>query len=290
MKLYFQRVPFAFRLTKRLSSFLKLCLVCSLLYPLALQASVISAIAAPVKFKLPPPPADRGGAGNRGGAASRNFTCETVAQPLTALVPEYQTPLKIQGRTILATKVWGLTATARPTFWFYVPYRSSAITAIDFHLRDESSSSNKTIYKTSVTPAQLPGIISVNLPETIAPLQINKPYHWFFKIRMSCSINESDFAEGWVQRVSLNDGLSNQLKQATPARQAALYAENGLWHDALTTIAELRAATSQTPTLTEEWTSLLKAVGLEPLATQPIAKPAAKNLRKQSVVKGTLVH
>ena len=97
-------------------------------YPIIFQMS-LTAIAAPIKLKLPPPPS-RGIAGNRSAAASRD-TCPTVAQPLTALVPEYRSPQP--------NRVWGLTGMERPTFWFYIPYPKSSIASISFTLQDESN-------------------------------------------------------------------------------------------------------------------------------------------------------
>ena len=75
---------------------------------------------------------------------------------------------------------------------------------------------------------------------------------------------------GWVQRISPSLTLTSQLKQATPQQQATLYAQNGIWFDALTTLAEQRLANPQDARLSEDWNNLLKAVGLEKLTTTPL--------------------
>jgi hypothetical protein len=70
------------------------------------------------------------------------------------------------------------------------------------------------------------------------------------------------YAEGWIQRMELDRNLSKQIDQATPTDKVTLYAENGLWHDAITTLAHLRATKPQDPGLNQDWQNLLDAIGL----------------------------
>ncbi|MBW4605022.1 MAG: DUF928 domain-containing protein [Calothrix sp. FI2-JRJ7] len=235
---------------------------------LALQAKSTS-----IRFNPPPPPPDRGAPGNRGEGASRS-DCTRLALPLTALVPSYQENLSQgKGETITNTWIWGLTSVEQPSFWFYVPYHQSHIRAIEFVLQDDK---NKTIYRTPVSIPAAPGIVRVQLKDITTPLETNKQYHWFFKVRVGCNLKQPatlNYLEGWVQRVDLHSALRNQIKQALPQQQVAIYAENGIWYDALTTLAELRLANPQNAALTEEWNSLLSVIGLEKVATQTLVQP-----------------
>ncbi|MBW4565770.1 MAG: DUF928 domain-containing protein [Mojavia pulchra JT2-VF2] len=225
--------------------------------------------ATPLKFSPPPPPPDRGAVGDRGGAASRS--CSVGNQSVIALVPVYEQTLK-QGQTEVVTvnKVWGLTVSEHPTFWFFLPYNKSQINTIEFVLKDESIKPSQTLYRTTVKAPEIPGIVSVGLPATTSPLQAGKMYHWYFKMKGICDSQQpvqreyQEYVEGWVQRVNPNPRLANSLKQATPQQRVGLYAENGIWYDALTTLAELRLAKPQDTTLATDWTNLLNSVGLEP--------------------------
>ena len=235
--------------------------------------------AVPVTFSPPPPPPDRGAAGDRGGAASRG--CGVSNQSAIALVPVYKQTLK-QGQTeaVSVTKVWGLTTEEYPTFWFFVPYKKSTINSIEFVLKDESSKLSPTLYRTIVTIPETPGIISIPLSATTPSLQVDKMYHWFFKMKIICNPQQPaqrEYAEGWVQRVNLNPKLVDSPAQETPQQRVRLYAENGIWYDALTTLAELRLAKPQDPTLAVEWMNLLKSVDLENLAKQPLIKCCQAN-------------
>ncbi|MEH1940469.1 MAG: DUF928 domain-containing protein [Nostoc sp.] len=235
--------------------------------------------AIPTAFSPPPPPPDRGATGDRGGGASRG--CGVSNQSAIAIVPVYKDTLKQeQTEAVSVTKVWGLTTEEYPTFWFFVPYKKSAIYSIEFVLKEESSKLSQTIYRTIVTIPETPGIINIPLNATTPSLQVDKMYRWFFKMQIICNPQQPpqrEYVEGWVQRVNLNPKLVDSAKQATPEQRVKLYAENGIWYDALTTLAELRLAKPQDPTLTVEWMNLLKSVDLENLAKQPLVKCCQAN-------------
>jgi Domain of Unknown Function (DUF928) len=253
----------------RLTPVLTLIWISGLSTPLQavpLRTSLIAAIS-----YTPPPPPDRGAPGNRGEGASRGCSAKSGAgsQPLMALVPE-QSLSPTSAAAI--TQVWGLTSTDQPRFWFSVPYDPAEVSTIEFVLQNNQ---DQTIYRAPVPVPSTPGIISVQLPATASKLEVNQQYHWFLKVRAVCEPNQApslEYVEGWVQRTQLDPSLSDRLKQATPQQQAALYAENGIWYDALTTLAELRLAQPRDRAIAQDWTALLKAVGLENLATQPLIR------------------
>ncbi|HTL88745.1 MAG TPA: DUF928 domain-containing protein [Leptolyngbya sp.] len=231
------------------------------LLPLTLSLTLGTAInllassAAIAQFKLPTPP-NRGAAGNRRGAASRG-DCEATPERLTALVPEYAKT--VQGKK-LPSQVWGLTAAARPMLWFYQPYAKASIASLQVILRDEANRSNPVIYRASLPPAQTSGIQGVAL--TDVPLDVNKTYHWYLKLTMNCTVPEPIFAEGWVQRVPLDAPAS-----------LAVYAEKGIWYDAIATVAQSRQTNPTDPALLQDWTNLLQSIQLDSIASQPFVKP-----------------
>jgi Domain of Unknown Function (DUF928) len=206
---------------------------CLISYPVVLQMNLTTVEAAPIKLKLPPPP-PRGISGSRSAAASRD-NCPTVSQPLTALVPEY--------RSAQGNRVWGLTGVDHPTLLVYVPYSKTSIVDLSFTLQDESNPADtQIIYQNpNFAPAATPGIMRIALPKSAKPLVANKPYHWFLKLNMGCTVGQRPiFVDGWVQKADLDRNLGKQLKQASPNSKVALSAENGLWYDALNSLANLR--------------------------------------------------
>jgi hypothetical protein len=233
-------------------------------YPIALQMNLSSAVAAPIKFKLPPPPS-RGIARNRSAAASRTASrqskCPAVAQPLTALVPEY--------RSEAGNQVWGLTGMEHPTFLFYVPYPKTSIVDISFTLQDESNPADtQIVYENlKLVPTQTTGMMAIVVPKSSPSLVTNKSYHWFLTLNMHCTIGQRPiFVDGWVQRKALDSDLSAQINQASFYRKVTIYAENGLWYDAIGTLANLRSTKPQDAALKQDWQNLLDSIELGHIA------------------------
>jgi len=162
---------------------------------------------------------------------------------------------------------WGLTTKEHPTFWFYVPYELKSIRSAKFSLRNQAK---QTVYETPVTLTGAPGVISISLPSTAPPLEINKWYQSYLFIDISCEPNaplEKDSAQGWVKREALAPALKSELDNATtPQQRAMLYAKHGVWYEVMMTLAEL----SRTDPKEAEWTKLLQSVGLDAIASEPI--------------------
>ena len=232
-----------------------------------------------IKFIPPPPPPDRSAAGDRGEAASRG--CGNREQSLMALVPRYQEIINLnQKETIPVTKIWGLTTSKYPTFWFFIPYEQSAISSMEFVLKDESQKPSKTIYRKFLSKPERPGIISISTDTSTSPLEISqkkqqKMYHWFLKVRVQCNPQQSanlHFVEGWIERTDLNSELGEGFEQLTSLEKIAFYAEKGIWHDTVTKLAELSLANPKDDNVNflVEWKSLLQSVDLENLAHYPL--------------------
>ncbi|MBD1821002.1 DUF928 domain-containing protein [Cyanobacteria bacterium FACHB-DQ100] len=205
-----------------------------------------------------PPPLPRRGApsGHPQGGASRG-KCPVASSQLTALVPVLpKTPDRLD-----VTPVWALTVSDRPTFWFYVPYPLTSNLATEFVLQDEQG---KYLYQTALTQSgTTPGIVSVTLPNTVSPLEVGKLYHWYFLIY--CTPSNPMFVDGWIER------RPDASRQSVLSReQVQRYAANGIWYDAVTTLAQLRRQKPKDSTLAQDWTDLLQSAGLGAIAGAPI--------------------
>ena len=189
--------------------------------------------------------------------------CSQVVQnPATALIPKANTPLA-DGTQIR----WGLTTEEYPSFLFHVPYKSKSIRSAKFSLRDRK---NRTLYETPIKLVGTPGIISVSLPKNEQPLLNNQWYRLYLLLDISCSENnssqEKEIAQGWVLRQTLTPELKSDLDRATTLNKAIIYAENGIWTEALTTSAELRFLNPKDT----QWNNLLKSAKLGKFANEPI--------------------
>jgi hypothetical protein len=210
----------------------------------------------PSLFAAPPPPPDIGTPGQRRSeAGSRPQSCRQVDKSLTALVPAY--PSKD------SEIVWGTTIAEQPTLWFYVPYSSESASG-EFVL--ENAAKQQTI---QVPLAAKPGIIQVRLADMDVSLQANQRYHWYFNVYCQRNREEVDsYVEGDVTRQPLSLELQNRITQANLQQKFALFAANGIWHEALNIAAVLQCGKPDNPT----WKGLLQNVGLSELAQEPIAQ------------------
>ncbi|MBD2610071.1 DUF928 domain-containing protein [Nostoc punctiforme FACHB-252] len=223
-------------------------------------------------------PENRGAPGDRQGAGTRG-DCPNVSKPLTALVPLIPRTLSLKQQTTtdkpLSKFVLGLTTAEYPTFWFYVPYQIKDIDVVKFVVLDEN---NNSITKEPllINLSRTPGVISVRVPTTEKPLEIGKYYHWYFlidcKSQTSSEESEDIAVEGLVQRIEPNPDLVRRLGTATPQERVALYAQAGIWEDALTLLSELRLAKPKDTALASDWQDLLKSVGLEDVASETITQ------------------
>ncbi|MGL4619561.1 MAG: DUF928 domain-containing protein, partial [Chroococcidiopsis sp.] len=133
------------------------------------------------------------------------------------------------------------------------------------------------VYRSAVELPAKPGIIGVRLPSSQPPLKLDRNYHWFLKteIAASCDRPDStivikDSVEGWVQRISPTATMRAQLKTATPEQRLALYAQQGLWYDAIATIAEQRLQQPDNASHKANWNGLLQSANLSDMTSQPL--------------------
>ena len=131
----------------------------------------------------------------------------------------------------------GLTASEHPTFWFYVPYPPKLQRPVEFVLYGKNDAE---IYKTTFWLQETPGIVSLNLPETVPPLESGKKYRWKFSFHCNLAdLDEIPSVKGWVKRDIPSPALQDQLEVAAPRDRIALYAANGFCCDTLSAIAQL---------------------------------------------------
>ncbi|MCC5636890.1 DUF928 domain-containing protein [Nostoc sp. CHAB 5844] len=205
------------------------------------QTWQISQAFKPPKRADPPPSA---------GGSTRGSSCLKGNRPLTSLMP----PNKL-----------GLTLAERPTFFWFVP-QSSVKTAKFILLTDNNEN---VVYETNVTLPNKPGIISFTLPNTAPKLAVGKSYHWYLTV--VCNSQDSSinpWVDGWVERTQAEAPLSETLAKAQPQKLPSLYAEAGIWHEALATSAQLRRTEPNNLRVRINWWTLLKSVKLTAVASE----------------------
>jgi hypothetical protein len=206
-------------------------------------------------------PRDRGLPGRREGGGTRGDCLRSSADStrpstLTALMPD---------------KNLGLTTSDTPTLFWYVP--ENAASSAEFILMDDNDTE---VYKARFRVTGEAGIISLSLPEEagLPPLAVGKDYHWSFAL--ICSTQETSdnsgivYTEGWIQRIEADAQLQARLASATEQDRPSIYAEAGIWQDAITSLATLRRTQPTNALLTSRWNTLMESVGLTTVSNQPL--------------------
>jgi Domain of Unknown Function (DUF928) len=171
----------------------------------------------------------------------------------------------------------GLTTEAYPTFQWYMP--QNTLSYVEFSLSEVDLEQDIVvpIYKSSFRVSGEEGIASLTLPDTIGipPLTEGKTYAWSVSAFCQENGDQADmYVEGWVERTTPTELVSQALAQATtPLERAQVAANHSLWFDATAALSEqLIANPRQSSDARTEWQALLESVELGAIATKPFVE------------------
>ncbi len=184
---------------------------------------------------------------------------------------EYSPPLPLIA--LIPQSTVGLTVSEHPTLLFYIPDANFEGVHLEFAIYDRES--KNTIYEQKISIKSGDAIIAIDLSKSpsLPPLAVGKVYSWNFSILFDPEdMSNSTFVAGWIQRVAPKSEIQHQLNTVLPQQQPAIYADNGIWYEALASLAKLRCSHPNDVTLASNWESLLQQVGLSEIAKKPLAQ------------------
>lgn len=163
----------------------------------------------------------------------------------------------------------GRTVSEYPEFFLYLPKTEAKVA--EFVLQDDKG---KQIYQTTLNINNSSGVIGISIPtnKNVSPLQIGKNYSWSIALICDDKDRSADvFQRGIVRRVEVSADIRSQLQKAEPRLKAVIYAQTGIWQDALSTLIAARRANPNDADLAADWKILLDSVNLGKIAAEPIA-------------------
>ena len=200
-----------------------------------------------------PAPEDR-----RRGGATRDQCPPTGDRLVTALVPSDKPDLPNE---------YNPTISSRPELLFYIPFTADQARTVEFVMINENE---EELYRGRVPLINTPGIIRIQLPDGFA-LEEDQSYRWVFSVICNPENRSGDITmNGWVRRVRPDNDLEG-IESASLRDQAIAYANERLWHETLSALAELRLQNPQDEEVLQAWKELLTNVGLEDIAEEAIA-------------------
>ncbi len=186
------------------------------------------------------PPAGRGRVQRTDGASSRGCTNSSFGS-ISLLTPNDHV---------------GLTISPRPTFSWYV---SVPTTAMQFALVEPGVPKPVLVKQLQVKS----GIVQFALPQNVPELSVGKPYRW--TVSLVCNTkrpSENIYVRSWIVRVA-NKVDKQKLATTTSERdRATVYAQSGIWYDAITVISKAYLAHPKDRLTAEYLRLLLDQVGL----------------------------
>jgi Domain of Unknown Function (DUF928) len=192
----------------------------------------------------PPPPS--GGNTSRGGQRSGcTIASSTANKNVYALVPNNQI---------------AQTMSTNPALWFYLPYNAKA-TPLTVRLSVQSETKGIPAYSKLISLSGTPGLVGVRLPQSLKP---GVTYHWYFTVVCDANMDGAS-VEGRVKVATSAAGINQ--KSLAIAQQINAYKQANIWHDRVTLLATQRGKNPQTEM---EWQALLKELGMENLAQEPV--------------------
>jgi uncharacterized protein DUF928 len=200
------------------------------------------------------------------------------AAPVTAAVPAapvYKPPLRgapggrVGGGTrgtgnvfvlsALAPDHTGVTASEQPSLYWFI----SSATSLPVEVAIMDPQGVKPLFESRLPGPFEKGVHRIDLAELGVRLAPGVPYRWSVTVVPDPNRRSRDIlATATIERIELPDALRAKLPQASKSELPALYAEAGLWYEALATLSELIDRTPQDATLRQQRAALLSQVGL----------------------------
>ena len=205
-----------------------------------LLSSPLFLFAADATFPVYSPPS-RGAPGGRIGGGTRGGGQNVFV--LSVLAPDHS----------------AFTTTEQPSLYWYI----SKPTSLPVELTVMDPQGIKPILETQLPSPTKAGIQRVRLADYNVHLAPGAAYRWFVAVVPDADRRSKDIlAGGAIERVDLQEDVKAKVAKASEKELPFVYAQAGLWYDALKSISDLIDAAPQNQDLHNQRTALLKQVGL----------------------------
>jgi hypothetical protein len=196
--------------------------------------------------------AKRSGGGSSTGAASVRVTggSRGTGEAMTTL--DVLTPDEV-----------GLTTEEQPSLFWYQSKPAKA----KFELTLIQDNTPKPLVQVEMDRATGAGIQRLKLSEHNAKLAVGVEYQWVIALVTDPDNRSKDLvASGVIKRVEPAADLKQKVASAAPAALPGVYAEAGIWYDALSALSDQIDAHPDDQKLRQERSDLLRQVGLKAAA------------------------
>jgi len=166
---------------------------------------------------------------------------------------------------VLAPSDTGYTTQEKPTIYWFVSQQIDKPVELTLTSNESLQAASKPMLEITLKPPVAKGIHALRLADHGIILKPDVEYQWFVAVvRDPAQRSNDSIAGGTIKRVADSNAVQSQLKQTSQAQWAAVYAEAGIWYDAIDTLSkQIDSGNSQ---LRAQRAALLEQVGLREAA------------------------
>lgn len=168
---------------------------------------------------------------------------------------------------VLAPNETGFTTRDNPTVYWYVSESLTNPVELTITTTEPLKDATPPALEITIQPPIAKGVHAVRLGDHGVTLKPGVEYQWFVAVVANPAQRSSDVvAGGAIQRIANADAVQMRLKQAPQQRLAAVYAESGIWYDAIDELSRQISANPADAKLRQQRAALLEQVGLRDAA------------------------
>jgi len=172
-------------------------------------------------------------------------------------------PLTVQ---VLAPLETGYTTRERPTVYWYLS--DTVHDPLELAITSTASleESASPVLEITLQPPLEKGVHALRLEEHAITLKSGVEYQWFVAVVTNAAQRSSDVVAGGSIKRLADGEVHARLDQAPEAARAAIYAESGIWYDAIEELSRRIEAAPANAALHVQRAALLEQVGLREAA------------------------
>ena len=161
---------------------------------------------------------------------------------------------------VLAPDHTGLTSQAQPMLYWFV---SSDLSSTSAELTVMDPEGTQPLLETRLSPPLKTGVHSFRLADHGVRLSPGVPYRWYVALVVDPDRRSKDIlAGGFIEFVAAPETVAKTVSAANKVDLPRLYAEAGLWYDAIAAISQLIEAAPEDAGLKQQRAALLEQGGL----------------------------
>ena len=161
--------------------------------------------------------------------------------------------------SVLAPDHKALTATEQPSLYWYI----SGDTSLPVEIAVSDPNATEPLLEKTIPGPVTRGVHQINLADYGVKLAPNVAYRWSVTVVPDANRRSRDIlSSGIVERVAPPSELTVKVTSARKEQLPAIYAEAGLWYDALAAMSALVAGAPTDASLRQQRAALLAQVGL----------------------------